>query len=89
MSYGAVTVGTTAVKVVDGSTSRQTVALIQNNSDSDMFLGKNSSVTTSNGLKLSPGATVSVPLATEEQVWAICGSAGKDARYLRVGNPTY
>jgi hypothetical protein len=75
----AVTVGTTevALPVLAG----QTRYIFQNVSDKDMFIGP-TGVTTADGLKIVKGGEIALELGDQQALFAICGTAGKEARYL-------
>lgn len=54
MSYGAVTVTTSATEVVPSNAKRHSL-IIANNGDSTIYLGPDSSVTVDNGIPLHSG----------------------------------
>lgn len=56
MSYAAVSVTTVAKLIVEANTQRQEI-IITNNSSTDMYIGMDSNVTSSNGLPLYSNQT--------------------------------
>lgn len=76
---GVVTVGTSAVEAkVGGSpmTDRQMV-VIYNKSNKSIYMGS-SAVTTSNGVIISKGQTLSVMAGPDSNVYLIAATAGND-----------
>jgi len=79
LSAAAVTVGTSAAVVSAASATRQSV-LIQNLGSVDIFVGP-SGVTTSNGLKVAAGETLTLD-DNVAAIYAISGTAGQNVRVL-------
>lgn len=80
-----ITVGTTAVELPLGAGARP---LIQNLGAGNLYLGRRSTVTSSTGIKLVPGATYEFPAdlgLSGGSVWLIADAAGTDVRYDTVG----
>lgn len=75
---GAAIIGGTAVLIMGKRVSRRSI-LIQNNSAYDIYIG-GSDVTTSIGVKLSPGADITI--YGKGAVYGISATAGCDVRYL-------
>lgn len=61
-AYGNKTVTTSATEIVDAAGNRRQALLITNNSSEVLYIGFDSSVTTSNGFQLQ-----------EDQVWSTSG----------------
>lgn len=78
LSYGAVSVATAATRVVDVNNDRDSL-LLSNNGASAVFLG-DSAVTTSTGLPLAAGASLS--LNTGSALYAVTAAGSIDVRYL-------
>jgi hypothetical protein len=70
---------TTAYRIPSSEQSARRVLILYNGSDTDMYIGA-SDVTTSTGVLLSAGATMSIGAGAN--LYAICASAGKILRYL-------
>lgn len=73
MSYGAVTVGTSAVAVPGAGSYR----VVYNNSSAPLYRGDDSSVTTATGTPILPGGN----WKSAGPMFLIAGSAGNDARW--------
>lgn len=71
-----------AAQALAANTSRKE-ALIYNNGTMTVYLGKDNTVTTSNGLPLAPGATLRDDRATGAW-WAIVASGTGDLRIVEV-----
>lgn len=83
-SYAAVTIGASAAVVKSGKPSRKSI-LIQNlHATQVLYLGLDSSVTTSNGLRVAAGESVRID-DYNGPVYGIASGAGTDVRYLEVG----
>ena len=77
-----VSVGLTAVQVLALNTSRR-VALISNNGAALIYLGKDNTVTTANGMNLAIGAALTDTEAGGAW-WAISGTAAQDVRLIEI-----
>lgn len=80
VSYSAVSVGTTATLILAANTSRLSV-LIRNDGTDTVFVGGDSSVTTSDGMPIRPGESFSDDQYTGDW-YGISGTAGQDMRVL-------
>jgi len=69
----------TAYKIPASEQASRTVLILYNGSDTDMYVGS-SAVTTSTGILLATGATMTLDAGSG--LYAICASAGKILRYL-------
>lgn len=78
-AYGSDTVGTSAAQIRAANTARGTL-LIQNLSVNEIFIGTDSSVTTTNGIKVAAGGNIE--LTVTSAVYGISAVAGNDIRYL-------
>lgn len=77
----AVSVGTSAVQIDQGTANRRYV-LVMNNGTATIYVGKDNTVTTSNGIPVSAGSSLSLNLGPSLQLWGISGTAGQDVRVL-------
>lgn len=81
-SYGAKSIGTTAVLITAARNARDAV-LVQNlHASNDLYVGPDSSVTSSNGIKIAAGESISVP--SRGDVYGIGSAASTDARFWEV-----
>lgn len=84
MAYNTVTVTTSATQIVAGNTKRIGL-IVENNSAGTIFLGSDSSVTTSNGIPLLQYATLTEDSGGEKMfqgdVYGIVASGTSDCRY--------
>jgi len=85
---GSITVGATAVKVLDYNTERR-LALITNDSPSDIYLGFGSSVIINTGIRLNAlGGSFEFGLFTTfpwlGEVFAISAGAGNNLSFVEV-----
>lgn len=58
MAYGAVTVGTSPTLIVAANGQRLSVLITNTDSTNPIYIGNNTSVTTSNGLEIFAGGTL-------------------------------
>jgi len=77
------TVGTVAVKVVDGWRSAQRVVFHnhEHSSNSDIYIN-GPGVTISNGLHISDTETIQIEIAAGDEVWAISDTTGNELHTL-------
>lgn len=83
-TYGNATVDATADVIVANLTVRRTV-LLRNNGSVPVYLGFDSSVTTTNGMPLNPQGTIELKFGVTKRGTAIYGvtaSSSTDIRYL-------
>lgn len=78
-SYGAASVGTSAVEIVPASTGRVSV-LIQNTGAAAVYVGTDASVTAANGIIIGAGG--SAELTVQTAVYAVASAGTLDVRYL-------
>lgn len=71
----------TAYKMPASELANRKLLVIYNASDTDVYIGS-SSVTTANGILLPAGGTMS--LDCEKDLYAVCGTAGKQIRILEL-----
>lgn len=86
MAYGTITVTTSATLVVNANTKRQDLIITNNSVSTDVYIGQDSSVTTSNGLPLYANQTRERSRNGGTYGWlgpvyAICASGTADIRY--------
>lgn len=86
--YGAVNVGTTPINVAGAGNKQGRTALIWNNSSVDVYLGTDTNVTASNGMKLSSQEKLYFPLSSWERVWAMSASTA-EVRVIQYGNRNF
>jgi hypothetical protein len=79
-AYGNVSIGTSAAVLVAARQARESVLIKNNHASQILYLGGNSSVTSSNGLPLAAGESVRVE--TRQVVYAIASGASTDVRYF-------
>ncbi len=91
ITASAVTVGTAATAIITGDDyaagnkdGRVTYEIL-NNGSVTIYIGGNSSVTTSNGSPIPAGGARTLDLRLGSVVYAIASSAGQDVRILKVG----
>ena len=86
-NYANVTITTTATQILGASTKRKGLMVV-NASNSNLYVGMDSSVTTSNGLLISPQASIEFGGKNEGWTGAIFGivaSGTADIRYWQWG----
>lgn len=83
--YGSVSVSTSAVHLKVGASilANRDFIIIQP-LDSNIFIGFNNSVTTSNGIEIKKNQTVEIPAGDNIEVWAIAGSGTNDVRIMEL-----
>lgn len=79
-SYGTVTVGTSAVLVITGAVGREEVTIQNVHASNILYLGTDSSVATTTGLKLLAGESMTV--RSGGPIYGIASGASTDVRYL-------
>jgi len=79
INYGSVTVGTSATKILSSNADRLSV-MICNVSANDVYIGDTPAVSTANGIKVPPGATITIDWTTTD-IYGIAG-ASSDVRYF-------
>jgi hypothetical protein len=79
----AITVGTTAVALPASPLAGRTRLLIQNRGGQSIFVG-GSSVTTSSGMEVTKGATMTLEAGPALAFYAISGSPGNDIRIIEI-----
>jgi|TARA_Y100000310_G_scaffold192960_1_gene192910 quinol-cytochrome oxidoreductase complex cytochrome b subunit len=84
LNYGQVSVANTAT-VILAANIRRTSILVKNDGSADIYVGGDSSVTTSNGLIISPGEGVSFP-EYYGAIHGIVASGAETASYLEESN---
>jgi hypothetical protein len=81
-AYAAVSVGNTATDIVGTDLANRTSIIIQNLSNKKVYIGLDSSVTTSNGLELGIGDSIEVEAGAGLNWHGIVGSGTADVRYM-------
>lgn len=84
-NYGSTTVGITAVEIASTPTAGRKYIEVQNLGSKPVYYGYDSSVTTSNGMRISRGAVKEIALGEDLNLWMISGTAGQDIRYSELG----
>lgn len=79
LSNAAHTVGVAAAELLAADSTRRSI-VIQNLSASDIYLGNDSGVLTTNGLKVGPTQSLTVDKAPEAAIFAIGSAAALDVR---------
>jgi hypothetical protein len=81
-SYGTKSITTSASLIAAGRARRDAI-LVQNvHATQDLYLGPDSSVATSTGIKVAAGQSILVP--TRADVYGIASGAATDTRYWEV-----
>jgi predicted phage tail protein len=80
-THGASTVGVAASQLIAQNNDR-TGWLVTNNGTATIYIGSDNTVTTANGTPVLAGATIGGD--DTDEVWAISGTAGQDARHWEV-----
>lgn len=83
-AYGATSVASTATDIVGTDLTNRTRIIIQNIDNKSVFIGHNASVTTANGIRLSPGASIEVDAGPGLNWHGITAAGTADVRYLEV-----
>lgn len=84
MSYGTISVTNSATLIVDANTKRRNLSIVNTSSSTDIFIGPDSSVTSSNGLPLYSYSTRDqdrIPEGWQGPVYGITASGTADIRY--------
>jgi len=82
---GALTVGTSSVEAkVGGSALSGRKTIMIQPLDNTVYLGFSSGVTSSNGIRLSSGQIVILPVGDQTAVWLIGSAAGRNVRIAEV-----
>lgn len=85
INTASVTVNATAVNLITTPLSGRRKVIIQNASGSRiLYLGHNSSVSASNGIRLSAGASIEFEAGPGVNIYAIANGAGCDVRYMEI-----
>jgi len=87
-TYNSVTVAATATQVVGGSSARKGMLIVNHSETVTVFVGPDTSITTSNALPLLPLATMSLSGYAEAwkgPVYAIVSSGTLDLRFWEWG----
>lgn len=82
-SYGTVSVGAAAVLVVAARFSRNGLVVQNVHATQTLYLGNDSSVTTSTGIQVPAGASADFP-DYAGAVWGIASGAATDTRFFEV-----
>jgi hypothetical protein len=85
LKNAAASVGTSAAVITAALANRRRIIVQNVDNSKPIYLGT-SSVTTANGLRLSPGSALEIELAASASLYAIAGSNGVLARVLETGH---
>jgi hypothetical protein len=83
-AYGTKSIGTSAAVIVDGTSLRRGVVIQNVHATQDLYIGSDSSVATTTGLKIIAGASREL-LDYSGPVYGIASGASTDVRYFEVG----
>jgi hypothetical protein len=84
-TYGQNTIDATAEQIISSPLAERKKMLIQNvSTNRTVFLGFDSSVDSSTGVRLSSGAAMEIELGPGLSLWAIANAAGADIRYFEL-----
>lgn len=80
--HGAITVGTSAIQAMVGVSplSNRKTLTVFNNSNSDIYFGYSSSVTTSSGTPIFKNQIAEFDIGVNTEVWLIAGTASNNVR---------
>lgn len=81
-AYNNVSIGTSAALIVAASKLRAGVIVQNAHASNDLYIGSDSDVTTSNGLKVAAGESILLP--TRAVVYGVASGASTDVRYFGV-----
>lgn len=84
MLNAAATVTTSAATLIASALGGRRTLLIQNKGSKAIYLGKDATVTSSNGFELAAGAIFSIELGPNVAIFAIAASGSQDIRLLEV-----
>jgi hypothetical protein len=83
-AYAAVSIGTSAGVIKAARASRRSIVVQNAHAANVLTVGMDSSVTTSNGIRLGPGDSLTLEGYTGA-VYGIASAASTDVRYFEVG----
>lgn len=83
-AYGATSVTTTATDLIATDLSGRVQVMLQNVGSKDVYVGSNSSVTTSNGILLAPGSSMVLDADDTINVHGITASGTASVRYFEL-----
>lgn len=83
-TYGTVSIGTSAAVIKAAHGSRTSLVVQNAHATNTLYVGSDSSVTTSNGVVVAAGASVTFDDYTGD-VYGIASGASTDVRYFQVG----
>lgn len=85
MSYGTISVGTSATEITAGNTKRRSLLICNTESAKTVYVGPDTSVTTANGFPLYPNQSTSITKFIAEHyhgpVYGIVAAGTADVRY--------
>jgi hypothetical protein len=79
------TVTTTAAQVLASPLSGRKEVTIQNEGNSDVYLGHNASVTSANGIKLSKSSSATYLIPAGVNIYMIAASGSQSVRFFELG----
>ena len=79
------TVGLTAAELVSTPSAGRQEVEIYNNSDDEIYLGFDASVTSANGFPIAACSSYTVKLSEDLDIFAIGAAAGQDVRIMEIG----
>lgn len=83
-SYGALSITSTAAEFLGSPLAGRKLLLLQNLGSKDVFIGFDSSVTSSNGLMLAKHSSIELPFGDNLDVFMITASGTADVRYIQL-----
>lgn len=83
-SYGAVTIGTSAALIKGGRTSRGSLLIQNAHATNVLYIGFDSSVATTTGIRLSPDDSIEISDSGTE-IYGIASGASTDVRFQEFG----
>ncbi len=87
MAFNNVSVGTSATLIVAANTKRRNLSVTNNSSSTDVFIGPDTTITTSNAIPLYTFSTRDqdrIPEGWQGPVYGIVASGTADVRYWEV-----
>lgn len=82
-AYGTASIGGTATRLVAARARRESTIIQNNHATQTLHIGGDSSVTTSTGMKIAAGGSLTLD-GYQGDIWAIGSGAGTTANYFEL-----
>lgn len=83
-AYGAESVTTSAAQIAASPLAGRTRIIVQHNGNQNIYIGFDASVTTTNGLKVAPGAVLDLAFGEDLDLFAIAQSGTQNIRVIQI-----